>query len=59
LRVVPMNRKAKVQKAYLQHYESIGDQAQEDFHTLFGRAFPAACEQQLERLPGKKSAAPK
>ena len=54
-----MNRKAKLWELYLQHYESIRDEAQEDFHTLFGRAFLAAYEQQLERLRREKPAAPK
>ena len=57
--VLPMNRKAKLWELYLQHYESIRDEAQEDFHTLFGRAFLAAYEQQLERLRREKPAAPK
>jgi len=57
--VLPMNRKAKLWELYLQHYDSIRDEAQEDFHTLFGRAFLAAYEQQLERLRRNKSAAPK
>jgi FHA domain-containing protein len=60
--VLPMNRKAKLWELYLQHYGSIRDEAQEDFHTLFGRAFLAAYEQQLERLRREKastSAAPK
>lgn len=57
--VLPMNRKAKLWELYLQHYDSIRDEAQEDFHTLFGRAFLAAYEQQLERLRREKSAAPK
>ena len=57
--VLPMNRKAKLWELYLQHYESIRDEAQEDFHTLFGRAFLAAYEQQLERLRREKPAAQK
>ena len=48
--VLPMNRKAKLWELYLQHFESIREEAQEDFHTLFGKAFLAAYEQQLERL---------
>ena len=55
--VLPMNRRAKLWALYLQHFEAIRNEAQEDFHTLFGRAFLAAYEQQLERLqrdePGK------
>jgi FHA domain-containing protein len=56
--VLPMNRKAKLWELYLQHYGSIRDEAQEDFHALFGRAFLAAYEQQLERLRRDKASAP-
>jgi FHA domain-containing protein len=55
--VLPMNRRAKLWELYLQHYESIRDEAQDDFHKLFGRAFLAAYEQQLERLRREKAAA--
>jgi FHA domain-containing protein len=48
--VLPMNRKAKLWELYLQHFETIREEAQEDFHNLFGKAFLAAYEQQLERL---------
>jgi FHA domain-containing protein len=48
--VLPMNRKARLWDLYLQHHESIRAEAQEDFHTLFGKAFLAAYEQQVERL---------
>jgi len=48
--VLAMNRKAKLWELYLQHFESIRDEAQEDFHTLFGKAFLEAYEDQLERL---------
>ena len=48
--VLPMNRKAKLWTLYLQQFEAIRNEAQDDFHSLFGRAFLAAYEQQLERL---------
>ena len=48
--VLPMNRKAKLWALYLQHFEAIRNEAQDDFHSLYGRAFLAAYEQQLERL---------
>ncbi|HSW03635.1 type VI secretion system-associated FHA domain protein TagH [Aquabacterium sp.] len=48
--MLPMNRKAKLWTLYLQHFESIREEAQEDFHSLFGKAFLAAYDQQLERL---------
>jgi len=55
--VLTLNRKAKLWELYLQHFESIRDEAQEDFHTLFGKAFLEAYEEQLERLNDSKSAA--
>ena len=48
--VLPMARKARLWELYLQHYEGIREEAQEDFHGLFGKAFLAAYEQQLEQL---------
>ena len=48
--VLPMNRKARLWDLYLQHFEGIREEAQEDFDKLFGKAFLAAYEQQLERL---------
>jgi predicted component of type VI protein secretion system len=47
---LPMRRKARLWDLYLQHYDGIRDEAQDDFHALFGKAFLAAYEQQLERL---------
>jgi FHA domain-containing protein len=55
--VLPINRKAKLWELYLQHFDAIRDEAQEDFHNLFGRAFLAAYEEQLQRLQQRKSAA--
>jgi len=48
--VLPMNRKARLWELYLQQYQSIRDEAQDDFQTLFGKAFLAAYEQHIERL---------
>lgn len=48
--VLPRNRKARLWDLYLQHFAAIREEAHEDFHTLFGKAFLAAYEQQLERL---------
>lgn len=53
--LLPMNRKAKLWELYLTHFEAIREEAQEDFHTLFGKAFLAAYEQQLERLQREKA----
>lgn len=48
--LLPMNRRARLWALYLQHHGAIREEAQEDFHNLFGRAFLAAYEQQIERL---------
>jgi FHA domain-containing protein len=57
--LLPMNRKAKLWDLYLQHFGTIRDAAQEDFHELFGAAFVAAYEEQLDRLqpPGADAGA--
>lgn len=55
--VLTLNRKAKLWELYLQHFESIREEAQEDFHNLFGKAFLEAYEEQLERLNQRKTAA--
>ena len=54
--VLPGHRKAKLWELYRQHYGAIREEAQEDFHALFGKAFLAAYEQQLERLMHDKNA---
>jgi FHA domain-containing protein len=48
--LLPMARKARLWELYLQHQEGIREEAQEDFHALFGKAFLDAYEQQLEQL---------
>lgn len=48
--LLPMNRKAKLWELYLRHFDTIRNEAQEDFHALFGRAFLGAYQQQLDRL---------
>lgn len=52
--LLPMNRRARLWDLYLQHHETIREEAQEDFHRLFGKAFLAAYEQQVERLRQEK-----
>ena len=54
--VLPMNRKAKLWELYLQHFDAIRHEAHDDFHSLFGRAFLAAYEQQLDRLHAEEVA---
>ncbi|HEY0856428.1 MAG TPA: type VI secretion system-associated FHA domain protein TagH [Albitalea sp.] len=55
--LLAMNRKAKLWDLYLQHFETIRGEAQDDFHTLFGKAFVAAYEEQLDRLQRRSEAA--
>lgn len=48
--LVPAMRRARLWDLYLEHYKSLREEAQEDFHALFGRAFLAAYEEQVARL---------
>jgi FHA domain-containing protein len=48
--LLPMNRKAKLWELFLQHYRSIRNDAEDDFHELFGKAFVEAYAEQVERL---------
>lgn len=48
--VLPQNRKARLWELYLRHFEALREEAREDFHTLFGKAFLEAYEEQLQRL---------
>jgi FHA domain-containing protein len=48
--LVPLNRKARLWELYLQRFRALREEAQEDFHSLFGKAFVAAYEQQVARL---------
>lgn len=51
--LLALNRRSRLWELYLQHHRAIREEAQEDFHTLFGKAFVAAYEQQIERLKRK------
>ena len=48
--VLPMHRKAKLWDLYIEMYEDISREAEDDFHTLFGKEFLRAYEEQIERL---------
>ncbi|HUL67272.1 MAG TPA: type VI secretion system-associated FHA domain protein TagH [Burkholderiaceae bacterium] len=48
--LLPMNRKAKLWELFLQQYRAIRNDAEDDFHELFGKAFVAAYAEQVERL---------
>jgi FHA domain-containing protein len=52
--LLPMNRRAKLWELYLQHFDGVSAEAREDFHTLFGKAFLEAYEEQLDRLDAQR-----
>ena len=52
--LLPSHRKARLWDLYLQHHGAIREDAQEDFHTVFGKAFLAAYEQQVAQLKAKR-----
>ncbi len=56
--LLPMSRRAKLWDLYLLHFQRIHDDAQDDFHELFGKAFVKAYEEQLDRLAASRHAAP-
>lgn len=54
--VLPMNRRAKLWDLYEQLYREIAAEAEDDFHTLFGREFLRAYEEQVARLDATRDA---
>lgn len=52
--LLPMHRRARLWELYLQHYQSVREDAREDFHALFGKAFLQAYEEQLDRLDASR-----
>ena len=48
--MLPMNRRAKLWDLYQQHSQAIRTEAQEDFESLFGKAFLEAYERQVDLL---------
>lgn len=51
--VLPMNRRAKLWDLYEQLYREVASEAEDDFHTLFGREFLRAYEEQVDRLDAR------
>lgn len=49
-KLLPMNRSARLWDLYVEHHRRIRDDAQDDFHALFGKAFLTAYQQQVQRL---------
>ena len=53
--LLPMNRRAKLWDLFAERYHEISQEAEEDFHTLFGREFLRAYEEQVARLRDDES----
>ncbi len=49
----PTAREARLWHLHLRSHQSSRDKAQDDVHTLFGKAFLAACEQRINRRNSK------
>lgn len=48
--VFPVNRKAKLWSLFTERYGTISQEAQEDFHVVFGKEFLRAYEEQIAKL---------
>jgi len=46
------NRKAKLWDQFVALYAGIAAEAEDDFHSLFGKAFLSAYQEQMDRLKG-------
>lgn len=56
--VLPMHRKARLWDLFTELYGDISREAEEDFNTLFGKAFVKAYEAQIEKLRAEQQAQP-
>lgn len=48
--LLPGSRKAQLWELFIEHYTQISQDAAEDFHSLFGKAFLQAYEEHIDRL---------
>ena len=48
--LVPSTRKARMWSVFVEHFEQISNDAADDFHTLFGKAFVKAYEEHIDQL---------
>ena len=51
---LPGSRKARLWDLFAQMYGEISQEAEDDFHALFGREFLRAYEEQVERLQAER-----
>jgi predicted component of type VI protein secretion system len=56
--MLPSHRRARLWEAYLEHYRSLREEAQEDFQRFFGEAFREAYEEQIRSLEAAHNAGP-
>jgi FHA domain-containing protein len=52
--LIPAQRKARLWDLFTEHYGAIQKEAQDDFDTLFGKAFLKAYEAQIAKLRAKE-----
>ncbi|WP_144007008.1 type VI secretion system-associated FHA domain protein TagH, partial [Pelomonas sp. KK5] len=50
--LLPGSRKARMWEVFTEHYEQISSEAEDDFHSLFGKAFLKAYEEHIDQLKG-------
>ena len=48
--LLPGSRKAAMWEVFVEHYGQISNEAEDDFHSLFGKAFLLAYEEHIEQL---------
>ncbi len=53
--LLPMNRRAKLWELYLEQFQKIQNEAEQDFHELFGKAFLKAYDEQINHLHHERS----
>lgn len=53
--LLPGSRKAAMWDVFIEHYAQIGREAEDDFHTLFGKAFLQAYEEHIAQLKKEPS----
>jgi type VI secretion system protein len=58
LEKLPIYRQAKTWELFTQLYTEIANEAEDDFHQLFGRTFSQAYEEQIRRLESLKRSGP-
>ena len=48
--LLPGSRKAAMWEVFVEHYGQISNEAEDDFHSLFGKAFLLAYEEHIDQL---------